>query len=87
MQSLALGLQASLLLRGDNAAVAEAFCQGRLSSGASGLFGALPQGVPSAAIIERARPLLSAKQEPSAVAVEPDTPPPHGVAGRCGNRD
>lgn len=80
MQSLALGLQASVLLRGGNAAVAEAFCRGRLSSGASGLFGALPQGVPCAAIIERARPLLAAKQEP-AVAVEPEAPP-HGVAGR-----
>lgn len=61
IQMLALGLQASVLLRSDNAVVAEAFCRGRLSSGASALFGALPQGVPCAAIIERARPQLAAK--------------------------
>ncbi len=59
-ESLALGLQASLLLRSDNALVAEAFCRGRLSSGVSGLFGALPRGIPCAAIIDRARPPLTA---------------------------
>ncbi|MFQ6004173.1 MAG: isovaleryl-CoA dehydrogenase [Woeseia sp.] len=56
IESLALAVQSSLLLRTDNQTVAEAFCLSRLASTRSPLFGALPEGVPCREIINRARP-------------------------------
>lgn len=55
-ESLALALQASVLLRAESASIAQAFCLGRLGEGASGLFGALPEGICCDEIIDRARP-------------------------------
>lgn len=51
---LALSLQASLLLRHSNTAVADAFCGSRLASQGAHNIGNLPAGVDAAAIIERA---------------------------------
>jgi len=57
---LATALQASLLVRGAPAAVADAFAASRLGDDGrgepAGLFGALPAGVDFAAILERAAP-------------------------------
>ncbi|TAL83251.1 MAG: DNA alkylation response protein [Rhodanobacter sp.] len=53
---LALAMQASLLIRNGNAAVADAFCSGRLQSRDSLSYGALPKGIDCRPIIERARP-------------------------------
>ena len=53
---LAVALQASLLLRYAPTAVAEGFCRARLGDSASLLFGALPPGIDSAAILDRATP-------------------------------
>jgi putative acyl-CoA dehydrogenase len=53
--SLAVALQASLLLRFAPAAVAEAFCNSRLASDWSGIYGTLPAGSDAAAIIELGR--------------------------------
>ncbi|WP_440997493.1 acyl-CoA dehydrogenase family protein [Arhodomonas sp. SL1] len=54
-EAMALALQGSLLVRGAPAAVAEAFCAGRLGPG--GLtFGTLPSGLDRAAILERVWP-------------------------------
>jgi putative acyl-CoA dehydrogenase len=50
---MALALEASLLVRHAPAPVADAFCASRLEARA-GLYGALPDGVDEAAIIERA---------------------------------
>ena len=50
---LALALQASLLVRNAPAAVADAFCAGRLEGGGR-VFGTLPAGVDAGAIVERA---------------------------------
>ncbi len=50
---LALALQASLLVRNGAPAVADAFCAGRLAGGGR-VFGTLPAGVDTGAIIERA---------------------------------
>jgi putative acyl-CoA dehydrogenase len=55
-ERLALALQASLLLRYSKPAVADAFCASRLAGGGGLMFGALPDGVDTAAIIERAWP-------------------------------
>ncbi len=53
VEDMALALQASLLLRHAQPAVADAFCAGRLDT--RGLaFGDLPRGVDGAAIVERA---------------------------------
>jgi len=54
---MALAMQGSLLLRGGNAAVAGAFCAGRLAPSASRQFGSLPRGVDVSAIVERATPV------------------------------
>ena len=54
VEDLALGLQASLLLRHGPAAVAEAFLAARLG-GMRGCYGALPQGIALQPIIDRAR--------------------------------
>ena len=54
-ERLAIALQASILLRGGDAEVASAFCATRL--GERGLaFGALPQALPAATLLERALP-------------------------------
>lgn len=53
---LALTLQASLLIRGGNSAVAEAFIQSRLGAGAGLTFGMLPQGLDVADVLQRAAP-------------------------------
>jgi putative acyl-CoA dehydrogenase len=53
---MALAIQASLLLRGENTTVAEGFCAGRLRHRDHFQFGNLPDDVDCAAIIERATP-------------------------------
>jgi putative acyl-CoA dehydrogenase len=58
VERLALALQASLLVRGANPAVADAFCAGRLAGDNNRLFGTLPPGLDYATIVERARPRL-----------------------------
>ncbi len=55
---LALALQASLLLRGSDPAVADAFCAARLQSGGGLNYGNLPSGADAAAIIKRATPVV-----------------------------
>jgi putative acyl-CoA dehydrogenase len=45
-----------LLLRYSKPAVADAFCASRLAGGGGLMFGALPDGVDTSAIIERAWP-------------------------------
>jgi putative acyl-CoA dehydrogenase len=61
VEELALGLQASLLVRYAPAAVADAFCAGRLGGGdgAGGgrVYGTLPAGIDAKAIVERALPV------------------------------
>jgi putative acyl-CoA dehydrogenase len=57
VEGLALAVQASLLLRHGDPAVAEAFCTSRLGEG-GGAYGTLPAGLPLAAIVERHRPRL-----------------------------
>jgi len=57
VEKMALALQGSLLIRYGDSAVADAFCQSRLSPGSSGrVYGTLPQGVDCERIIERATP-------------------------------
>jgi putative acyl-CoA dehydrogenase len=53
VESLALALQASLLVRNAPSEVADAFCAGRLGEGGRA-FGTLPSSVNAAAIVERA---------------------------------
>ena len=53
VSELALGLQASLLVRHAPSAVADAFCAGRLGAGAGRTYGTLPAGVDTEAILER----------------------------------
>lgn len=55
---LALALQGALLIQAGNAAVADAFCAGRLDGGDARNYGTLPAGVDCQALIERARPRL-----------------------------
>lgn len=56
VESMALALQASLLIRSGSTAVADGFCAGRLDPDGSRLvYGTLPAGVDVAAIIDRAR--------------------------------
>jgi putative acyl-CoA dehydrogenase len=57
VEDLAVGLQASLLVRHAPAAVADAFCAGRLEPGRGRVYGTLPPGVDAKAIIERALPV------------------------------
>jgi putative acyl-CoA dehydrogenase len=56
VEDLAVGLQASLLVRHSPAAVADAFCAARLGGGGGRVYGTLPRGVDAEAIIERAMP-------------------------------
>ncbi len=55
VERLALALQASLLIRAGQAAVADGFVASRLA-GSGRAFGTLPPGVDAQAIVERARP-------------------------------
>ncbi len=55
-EDLAVALQASLLVRHAPAAVADAFCAGRLAGDRGRVYGTLPAGVDAGAIIERAVP-------------------------------
>ena len=56
VERLALGLQASILLREDGGAIAEAFIQSRLIE-RHGTLGTLPADAPVALLLERAHPL------------------------------
>ena len=56
VEDLAVGLQASLLVRHAPTAVADAFCAARLDGGGGRVYGTLPRGVDAEAIIERALP-------------------------------
>ena len=62
----ALALQSSLLVRHAPAAVADAFCASRLTPGpgAGATLGTLPDGVDSAAIIQRHAPEAAAVSSP-----------------------
>jgi putative acyl-CoA dehydrogenase len=53
VESLALGLQASLLLRHAPPAVADAFCAARLAGEGGHEYGTLPSGVDLGALIDR----------------------------------
>ncbi len=55
---MALALQASLLIRSGNKAVADAFCASRLVSGGGANYGNLPPGTGATAIIKRATPVV-----------------------------
>ena len=56
VEDLAVGLQASLLVRHSPPAVADAFCAARLGGGGGRVFGTLPAGVDARAIVDRALP-------------------------------
>jgi putative acyl-CoA dehydrogenase len=58
-ESMALVLQASLLVRHAPAAVADAFCASRLDGDSGHAFGTLPAGTDTGEILDRARPLMS----------------------------
>ena len=58
VERMALALQASLLVRGGDTAVADAFCGSRLTGDHGLAFGTLPAGTDCARIIERARPAV-----------------------------
>jgi putative acyl-CoA dehydrogenase len=53
VERMALALQGSLLVRFGDPAVADAFCATRLEGDWGNVFGTLPAGVDTAAIIER----------------------------------
>ena len=55
---MALAMQASLLLRHSDPAVADAFCASRLQSNGGLNYGNLPSGTDAAAIIKRATPVV-----------------------------
>jgi putative acyl-CoA dehydrogenase len=57
VEKLALALQASLLVRYGDEAVADAFCASRLSGDWGQAFGTLPAGTDFGRIIERHRPV------------------------------
>ena len=58
VERMALSLQAALLVRHGDPAVADAFCASRLSGQHGLAFGTMPAGVDATRIIERARPAL-----------------------------
>jgi putative acyl-CoA dehydrogenase len=58
VEHMALALQAALLVRVGDAAVADAFCASRLAGEHGLAFGTLPAGIDCARLIERARPQL-----------------------------
>jgi putative acyl-CoA dehydrogenase len=53
VERIAICLQASLIVRSGDAAVADAFCASRLGGDAGRAFGTLPRGVDEAAIVAR----------------------------------
>ena len=55
---MALAMQASLLIRHSDPAVADAFCASRLQSAGGLNYGNLPSGTDAAAIIKRATPVV-----------------------------
>jgi putative acyl-CoA dehydrogenase len=55
---MALALQASLLVRHGDPAVADAFCASRLAGDSGLAFGTLPSGADFARIVERHSPKL-----------------------------
>jgi putative acyl-CoA dehydrogenase len=57
VERMALVFMASLLIRFAPAAVADAFCASRLGGGGAGMFGTLPAGTDTAAILERHAPV------------------------------
>jgi putative acyl-CoA dehydrogenase len=57
VEDLAVGLQASLLVRHAPAAVADAFCAARLDGQGGRVYGTLPAGVDEKAIVDRALPI------------------------------
>ena len=57
VEELALGLQASLMVRHAPPAVADAFCAARLGGDSGRVYGTLPAGVDAGAIIDRALPV------------------------------
>jgi putative acyl-CoA dehydrogenase len=58
VERMGLALQASLLVRHGDPAVADAFCASRLTDDRDLTYGTLPPGVDMAAIVERHRPKL-----------------------------
>jgi putative acyl-CoA dehydrogenase len=60
VERMGLALQASLLVRYSDAAVAAAFCASRLTGDRDLTYGTLPPGADAAVIVERHRPKLSA---------------------------
>src|SRR3954454_19809020 len=56
VEELAVAFQASLLVRTAPAAVADAFCAGRLGESRGRAFGTLPRGIDGRAIVDRALP-------------------------------
>jgi putative acyl-CoA dehydrogenase len=56
VERLGLALQASLLVRYGDPAVADAFCASRLAGDGGLAYGTLPPGIDAPAIIERHRP-------------------------------
>ncbi len=56
VESMALALQGSLLVRHGPAAVADAFCASRLDGDRGVAFGTLPAGTDTGSIVDRARP-------------------------------
>ncbi|HEV3484077.1 MAG TPA: acyl-CoA dehydrogenase family protein, partial [Vicinamibacterales bacterium] len=58
VERMAIGLQASLLLRYGDAAVADAFCETRVAGGGGRAYGTLPSGIDFRRIVERHRPQL-----------------------------
>jgi putative acyl-CoA dehydrogenase len=59
VEKMALALQASLLVRYGDEAVADAFCASRLSGDWGQAFGTLPAGTDFGRIVERHRPISS----------------------------
>jgi putative acyl-CoA dehydrogenase len=57
VENLAVGLQASMLVRHSPPAVADAFCASRLGGQGGRVYGTLPPGVDAKAVIERAYPV------------------------------
>jgi putative acyl-CoA dehydrogenase len=58
VEKLAVTLQASLLVRAGNTAVADAFCASRLGGDRGYAFGTLPAGTDCRVIADRARPAI-----------------------------
>jgi putative acyl-CoA dehydrogenase len=55
VESLAIALEASVLLKANNAQIADAFIASRIAARRSGIYGTLATGTPFRAIIDRAR--------------------------------